>query len=104
MRGIVAGADGGGNLCARPQWEGERPEIHGQDRIARLDQARLEAVVLPGVPAALAKRWSKATQDRHLTPQDHLRLTLHLTNVGQHDVEELAADLSFLPDIQGLYP
>jgi hypothetical protein len=75
-----------------------------QDHTATLDQPVLEAVVFPGVPAALAERWTKATQGTDLTPQDHLWLTLHLTNLGRSNVVNMTADLSLLTAIRGIHP
>jgi hypothetical protein len=75
-----------------------------QEHTATLDKPMLEAAVFPGVPAAFADRWNKATHGTDLTPQDHLWLTLHITNIGQRQVRSIAADLVLLPAISAIYP
>lgn len=75
-----------------------------QDHTATLDKPVLDAAVFPGVPAAFSERWNKATAGKNLTPQDHLWLTVQITNAGQTSVEALAAELSLLPAISAVYP
>jgi hypothetical protein len=75
-----------------------------QRHTATLDKPVLEVAVFPGVPAAFAERWSKATQGTGLTPQDHLWLTLYITNIGQSQARSIAADLVLLPTISTIYP
>lgn len=70
-----------------------------QRHTATLDKPVLEVAVFPGVPAAFAERWSKATHGTALTLQDHLWLTLSLTNIGQSQARSIAADLVLLPTI-----
>lgn len=69
-----------------------------------LNKPVVDAAVFPGVPAAFADRWAKATAGKNLKPQDYLWLTLHLANSGQSYVGELAAELSLLPTISAVYP
>lgn len=75
-----------------------------QRHTAALDKPVIAAEVFPGVPAAFAERWSTATQSTGLTPQDHLWLTLYLTNIGQSQVRDIAANLVLLPAISAIYP
>lgn len=75
-----------------------------QGHTTTLDKPVLEVAVFPGVPAAFADRWSKATQGTALTPQDHLWLTLYITNIGQSQARSIAADLVLLPPISTIYP
>ena len=75
-----------------------------QRHTATLDKPVLEVAVFPGVPAAFAERWNKATHGTALTPQDHLWLTLHITNLGQSQARSIAADLVLLPTISTIYP
>ena len=74
-----------------------------QRHTATLDRPVLDAAVFPGVPAAFAERWNKATHGTALTPQDHLWLTLSLTNIGQSQARSIAADLVLLPTISTIY-
>ena len=74
-----------------------------QRHTATLDRPVLDAAVFPGVPAAFAERWSKATHGAALTLQDHLWLTLSLTNIGQSQARSIAADLVLLPTIRTIY-
>jgi hypothetical protein len=75
-----------------------------QGHTLTLDKPVLEAAVFPGVPAAFVERWNKATHGTALTSQDHLWLTLHITNIGQRQVRGIAADLVLLPGISAIYP
>jgi len=75
-----------------------------QGHTATLDKPMLEAAVFPGVPAAFSDRWNTATRGTALTPQDHLWLTLQITNIGQSQVRDIAADLVLPPAISALYP
>jgi len=75
-----------------------------QGHSATLDKPVIEATVFPGVPAAFSERLHKALQGTDLTPQDHLWLTLHITNSGQSQVRDIAADLALLPAISAIYP
>jgi hypothetical protein len=75
-----------------------------QGHTATLNKPVLAAAVFPGVPAAFTDRWNTATQGTALTPQDHLWLTLHITNMGQSQVRGIAADLVLLPAISAIYP
>jgi hypothetical protein len=75
-----------------------------QGHTAILDKPVLEAAVFPGVPAAFSDRWNTATRRTDLTPQDHLWLTLQITNIGQSQVRDIAADLVLPPAISALYP
>ena len=75
-----------------------------QGHTAALDKPVLEAAVFPGVPAAFVERWNTATHGTDLTSQDHLWLTLHISNVGQSQVRGIAADLRLLPAISAIYP
>lgn len=75
-----------------------------QGHTATLDKPVLETAVLPGIPAAFTDRWHTATQGKALTPQDHLWLTLHITNMGQRQVRGIAADLVLTPAISAIYP
>jgi hypothetical protein len=75
-----------------------------QGHTATLDKPVIEAAVFPGVPAAFSERLNKALQGTDLTPQDHLWLTLHITNSGQSQVRDIAADLMLLPAISAIYP
>lgn len=75
-----------------------------QGHTATLNKPALEAAVFPGVPAAFRDRWHKATRGTDRTPQDYLWLTLHITNVGQSQARDIAADLVLLPAISALYP
>ena len=75
-----------------------------QEHTATLDKPVLEATVFPGVPVAFVERWNKATHGTDLTSQDHLWLTLHITNIGQSHVRGIAADLMLLPAVSALYP
>jgi hypothetical protein len=75
-----------------------------QEHTATLNKPVLAAEVFPGVPAAFTDRWNTATQGKALTPQDHLWLTLHITNMGQSQVGGIAADLVLVPAISAIYP
>lgn len=75
-----------------------------QDHTAALNKPRLEAAVFPGVPAAFTERWSKATTGKEIPPQDHLWLTIQLTNAGQSFVREPVVKLSLVPAISAIYP
>jgi hypothetical protein len=75
-----------------------------QGHTATLDKPVLEAAVFPGVPAAFVERWNTATHGTNLTSQDHLWLTLHISNIGQSQVRGIAADLRLLPAISAIYP
>jgi len=75
-----------------------------QGHTATLAKPVLEVAVFPGVPAAFAERWNKATQGTALTPQDDLWLTLYITNIGQSQVRGITADLVLLPTIRTIYP
>jgi hypothetical protein len=75
-----------------------------QGHASMLNKPVVEAVVFPGVPATFAERWDNATAGKNLTPQDHLWLTIQLTNAGQSYVGELAAELSLVPTISAVYP
>jgi hypothetical protein len=74
-----------------------------QGHTAILDKPVLDVAVFPGVPAAFTERWHKATQGKDLAPQDHLWLTLSLTNVGQSQARRITADLVLLPTISTIY-
>ncbi|HEY7492592.1 MAG TPA: hypothetical protein VIH59_15970 [Candidatus Tectomicrobia bacterium] len=75
-----------------------------QNHTSVLNQPAVDAAVFPGVPAAFAERWSKATAGKNVTPQDYLWLTIQLTNSGQSYVGELAAELALLPTLSAVYP
>src|SRR4030095_10140692 len=75
-----------------------------QSHAALREKPGLNATVLPGVPAALAARWTKATAGKNLQPQDDLWLTLQIANTGQRSVRDLAAELTLLPAITAIYP
>jgi hypothetical protein len=75
-----------------------------QGHTATLDKPVLETAVFPGVPAAFADRWDKATHGTALTPQDHLWLTLYITNLGQSQARSIAADLVLPLTISAIYP
>jgi hypothetical protein len=75
-----------------------------QGHTVALDKPMITAEVFPGVPAAFAERWSTATQGTSLASQDHLWLTLYLTNSGQSQVRGIAANLLLLPAISAIYP
>jgi hypothetical protein len=60
-----------------------------QEHTASLDKPILHATIFPGVPDALADRWSKVTKDKHPNP---------------HYSGDVAADLSLLPRISDVYP
>ena len=75
-----------------------------QGHTATLDKPVLEVAVFPGVPAAFSERLNKVLQGTDRTPQDHLWLTLHITNIGQSQARGIAADLVLLPAISALYP
>jgi hypothetical protein len=75
-----------------------------QAHATRLDKPVVEATIFPGVPTAFAERWTKATEGKNVQPQDHLWLTMQLTNTGQSYVEDLTAELALLPTISAIYP
>lgn len=75
-----------------------------QDHATMLKKPVVQAAMFPGVPAAFADRWTKATAGKNLKPQDHLWLTMQLTNAGQSYVGELAAELSLLSPPSAIYP
>jgi hypothetical protein len=75
-----------------------------REHTATLNKPMLETAVFPGVPAAFSDRWHTATRDTDDTPQDYLWLTLQITNIGQSQVRDIAADLVLLPAISALYP
>jgi len=75
-----------------------------QRHTVTLNKPVLEAAVFPGVPAAFAERWNKATRSTALMPQEHLWLTLSITNIGQSQARSIAADLVLLPTISTIYP
>jgi hypothetical protein len=74
-----------------------------QRHTAILDKPVLEVAVFPGVPAAFSERWNTATRRTDLTPEDHLWLTLQITNIGQSQARDIAADLVLPPAISALY-
>ena len=75
-----------------------------QGHSAILDKPVLEAAVFPGVPAAFVDRWHKAMHRTDLAPQEHLWLTLHVTNSGPSQVRGITANLVLLPAISAIYP
>lgn len=75
-----------------------------QAHTAALKEPVLEAKVYPGVPAAFAERWRDATQDADFSPQDHLWLTLHLSNPGSREVANIRGELSLRTAIRAFYP
>ena len=75
-----------------------------QGHTTALNKPVIVAEIFPGVPAAFAERWSTATQGTGLTSQDHLWLTLYLTNSGQSQGRGIAANLALLPAISAIYP
>lgn len=62
-----------------------------------LDKPVLDVAVFPGVPAAFTERWHKATPSASLQQQDHLWLTLALSNVGASQARGLSAEFVLLP-------
>jgi hypothetical protein len=75
-----------------------------REHTATLNKPMLAAAVFPGVPAAFTDRWHTATQGKALTLQDHLWLTLHITNTGHSQVRNIAANLVLVPAISAIYP
>ena len=75
-----------------------------QEHTAILNKPVLETAVFPGVPAAFTERWHTATRGTDETPQGHLWLTLQITNIGQSQARDIAADLVLPSAISALYP
>lgn len=74
-----------------------------QAHTTALDMPVLEAAVFPGVPAAFSERWHIATRGKDDTPQEHLWLTLQITNIGRSQARDIAAELVLTPAISALY-
>jgi hypothetical protein len=70
----------------------------------KLDTPVVRATVVPGIPEMLENVWKQAkdnAQDADI--DDQLWLTVRLTNEGYEPAGNVIADLSFVPNIDGLY-